>query len=562
MVRGAADDGKRAGRRSGARSAEEARETLFPAPRFLLARAAVGVCVAVVILLQRPAPTGIPHTSAALGLLAWVAAGTALGLARDLLARHPRQALGGLLSLDTAAAAAVIWTTGGHDQPALLLLTLPIFAGALVLQWRAGLILGLEAGLLYEGMALLTGSAPPGFSGLWSGIAYHAAIFVAIGLVAGLLGERIAVQRREADAARAELADVQLSTERIVECLGCGLIALDAAGRVRKVNRAARRMLGLGEATGGEGDPLGERNAPLARLLREAERDGSGERESEVQLHGPRRSFPALVRIAPVAGTTGEPRGFVALFWDLTDRRRHEEAARRRERLAAVGELAAGLAHEIRNSLKPITGCIELIEKRGDLPATLRPMMEIITREADSLEAFLSQFLTLSRDKNLKLESIDLEELIEREASALILADPGRQGRIAVSGGGGVRLTGDREWLRQVFRNLLLNGLEAAPRGTVRVTFEARRRRGEPWMRIGIHDEGPGFGRLDYAEALKPFRSGKANGTGLGLPTALRGVREHGGRIRLGRRQAEGTTLWVELPQEPARQRQCGRPAA
>ncbi|MBM3317299.1 MAG: PAS domain-containing protein [Candidatus Eisenbacteria bacterium] len=572
---GAASDGARAAPRPAGRRGARGRAAdgpgdrgqgaptgaSFPLPRFLQARAAVGACAALVVLLQGGGGQGAPHGGAALALLVWIGAGSLLPLLRAA-ARSPREALGVLLALDTAAAAAVIWSAGGHTQPALLLLTLPIFAGALVLQWRAGLILGMEAALLYEGMALSAGSVPQGFSGLWSGIAYHAGVFVAIGLAAGFLGQRVAAQRRETEVARRELTAVQLGTDRIVECLGCGLIALDAAGEVRTVNRAARRMLGLNGEARELGEWLGPRNAPLARRLREAQRHGSAESEVEVQLRGLRRGFPALVRTAPLVGTAGERHGLVALFWDLTERRAGEEAARQRERLAAVGELAAGLAHEIRNSLKPITGCVELIEKRGGVPEAQRPMMEVITREAASLEAFLSQFLALARDKTLKLEELELEELIGGEARALMLAEGRHAGRVVVADTSGVRLIGDREWLRQVFRNLILNGLEATTQGQVRVECLRFRRRGQAWVRVRVQDEGPGFRRLDFGEALKPFRSGKASGTGLGLPTALRGVREHGGRIVLGRESGPGATLWVELPLAgPGQSRQAGRAA-
>jgi PAS domain S-box-containing protein len=523
--------------------------TGFPVARFFRARVAVGVAVALLVALQRPGGGAYPNLEVALALLLWVAAGSGLVFLRRLLERHPRMALGCLLGGDTFAAAAVIWAIGGLGQPALLLIALPILAGGLLLLWRAGLILGLEAGLLYEVMALYDGHTLAAFDGLWSGIAYHTGIFVALGLGAGFLGMRAAAKLREAALARSELAEVQLSTDRIVESLGCGLIALDAQGRVRTVNRAARRLLDLAGEPGDLRQLFGGRHGALLKLLRrERERAGS-ERERELRLRGrDGRGFPVLVKTAAVVTAAGERHGLVALIWDLSERERQEEAARKRERLAAVGELAAGLAHEIRNSLKPITGCIELIEKQGALPPRMRPMMEVITREADSLEAFLSQFLALAQDKSLKLEPIDLDDLIGREVAALTAADARADARVVIGGGGGICLRGDRERLRLIFRNLILNGLEANPQGLVRVELERFARRSRPWVRVRIHDEGSGFGRLDFGEALKPFRTSKPAGTGLGLPTALRGVREHGGRLSLDPREPVGATLIVELP--------------
>jgi PAS domain S-box-containing protein len=521
----------------------------FPVGRFLRARIAVVSAVALLVALPRPGDGAYRNLEVALALLLWVAVGSALAGLRRLLERYPHTAFGCLLAGDTFAAAAVIWATGGLGQPTLLLITLPILAGGLLLLWRAGLILGLEAALLYEVMALYDGHTLAAFDGLWRGIAYHTGIFVAIGLGAGFLGMRAAEKLREGALARRELAEVQLSTDRIVECLGCGLIALDAQGRVRTVNRAARRLLDLAGEPCDLRQLFGGRHGALLKLLRRERERAGEERERELRLRGrDGRGFPVLVKTAAVMSATGEPHGLVALFWDLSDRERQEEAARKRERLAAVGELAAGLAHEIRNSLKPITGCIELIEKQGALPERLRPMMEVVTREADSLEAFLSQFLALAQDKSLKLESIDLDELISQEAAALAAADARADARVVHAGEGGIRLRGDRERLRLVFRNLILNGLEANPQGLVRVELERFTRRTRPWVRVRIHDEGPGFGRLDFGEALKPFRTSKPAGTGLGLPTAQRGVREHGGRLSLDPREPVGATLIVELP--------------
>ena len=518
--------------------------------RFFLARAVVGALIVLQLLVQGRSPGALSNAWIVPGLLAWIGIGSTAATVRPLLRRWPRATLGILLALDTVAAAAVIGASGGVGQPTLLWITLPILAGGLLLQWRAGLLLGLEAALLFEVLVLYQGGTLIGFGGLWPGIAYHTTVFVAIGLGAGVLGVRAAAQQREATAARRELERVQLSTDRIVESLGCGLIALDDAGQVRTVNRAARRMLRVAPVGGAHlGRLLGRRNGALVRILRTELRRRDEPREHEARLTGAEGGrFPALVRTAPLLDADGRCRGLVALIWDLTERKLQEEARRRRERLAAIGELAAGLAHEIRNSLKPITGCIELIEKRGRLDESARPMLDVITRESDALEAFLSQFLTLARDKTLKLEPVDLEDLIGNEVSALLAVDERRRERLRIKRGVPVSLRGDRKWLRQILRNLILNGLEASPHGRVTVEHERFQRRGAPWVRLRVSDEGPGFGRLDFSEALKPFRTGKAAGTGLGLSTAMRGIQEHGGRLALDPRGGEGTTVIVELP--------------
>jgi signal transduction histidine kinase len=252
----------------------------------------------------------------------------------------------------------------------------------------------------------------------------------------------------------------------------------------------------------------------------------------------------------------------VLLFWDLTERKRLERAARRSQQRSAIAQLSGGLAHEIRNSLRPITGCVELLQSQQLLPAAAAPMVDVIMREACSLEAFLSQFLALARDKSLKFEAIDLDELIGQEAHALALASTPADARVVLEGDRELRVRGDRDWLRQVFRNLILNGLEAKPGGAVRVRLGRIRRHDRPWVRVTVEDEGPGIAPEDRRRAFRAFWSGKPAGTGLGLPIALRGVREHGGCIRLDARRSVGTAVRVELPLNGPSDRAAGSLAA
>ncbi len=520
---------------------------IFATPAFLLARVAIGGLVAALVGLQASAEYAAPSLEVALTLLGWLAASSALAALWRAARGWPRAVLALLLAGDTLAIALAIRTPGGIVGPALLLLAVPILAGGLLLQWRVGLLLGLFAAGAYHFLGL-DGQGGT-WSGVWPGGAHAAAALSAIGLASGVLGTRLASSLREVAETRSELAAVRLSTERIVESLGCALIAVDAHGRLSRLNREARTLLGLDDTQLDLTQSLSGPNAPLALMLSAELRGPSREREGEVRLQAPSgRPFPAWVKVAPIVAADGECHGLVALVWDLTDRKRLERAARRSARLAAIGELAAGLAHEIRNSVKPITGCVELLSQRELLPAKARPMVEVMTREAESLEAFLSQFLTLCRDKTLKLEPLDLEELIGQEVRALEMAGSGAPGRVQVSAGEGGRLIGDREWLRQVFRNLVLNGLEANPQGKVRVEFTKLSRRGRPWVLVRISDEGPGFSPDDARRAFKPFWTRKMTGTGLGLPIALRGVREHGGRMRLGPGEGVGAAVTVELP--------------
>ncbi len=451
---------------------------------------------------------------------------------------------------DCFAAAAVVRATGSLHSPALLILALPILAGGLLFFWRVGFLLGLLTAALYGVLALE--QAPEGTfpRELLVLVVFHGLFFSSMGVAAGWLAKRMASSLREAAQSRSELEAVRLSTDRIVESLSCGLVVTDASGEVRTLNPETRRLLGLAEDALHLPGPVAERNAPFLKMLADGLHGEFGNQDVELTLWNAQGGhFPASVKIAPVIDASGRTRGLVGLFWDICERKRLEEFERQRERMATIGELSAGLAHEIRNSLKPISGSIELLQARVDLPPEIEPLMELITRESDSLEAFLSQFLALARDKTLKLERLDLEDLIREEVRALKVGRSWDERTVQVSGEPGLSLTGDREWLRQAFRNVILNALEAVPEGKVDVFLERFEEHGNAWVRIRVVDEGPGLQELDERDAFGPFRTTKPSGSGLGLPIALRGVQEHGGRIAFAPQWARGGCVLIELPQ-------------
>jgi PAS domain S-box-containing protein len=513
--------------------------------RFLLARLLVGVLAAGLIGLQG-AWLGRPATMyAALLLAAWLSATTAALAAGG----RRRGAAGGAPAMvvlfgDCLATGVVVRAAGSLSSPTLLLMALPVLGGGMLYQWRPGLLLGLFASLLYALIGLVDARLGMLPGALWSLIALHTLLFASMGAAAGLLGRQMAASLREAAETRTEMAAVRLSTDRVLEALSCGVIAVDPAGMARAVNPEAGRLLGLSV----EGAPLPREVAEANQELMAMLAAGSVERrpaEAELWLAGASgERFPAWVKLSPVIDAEGRMHGLVALISDLTAYKRLEELARQRERLAMVGELSAGLAHEIRNSLKPITGSIELLQGR--------------------LEAFLSQFLTLARDKTLKLEDIDLEDLIEREARALQVGRgcEGRPLRIVAEGDGGHHVRGDRQWLRQVFRNVILNAFEADPLGRVEARLERFERDGRRWTRTRIVDGGAGLSGLDQREAFRPFRTTKPGGSGLGLPIAQRGVEEHSGRIAFDPGWPRGGCVVIELPDEdPLRGADAGRAA-
>jgi two-component system, NtrC family, sensor histidine kinase PilS len=548
--------------------------SVAPAPgRFIFIRGLVGLLAAAVIALQgfwnqNPQPV----TTTALALVGWLAVSSLLCLVWHRLHSHSSGLIRVALFGDCIAMAAVVWATGSLHSPTLLLLALPVLAGGLLFCWGTGVMLGLFTAMLYGLLAMnqMQRGMLPGQ--LWSLVIFHTLTFTAMGAAAGLLSARIAASARDAaasalDAAasRSELRVVRMSTDRIIASLGVGVLVVDGAGLLVSTNRESERLLQIDGTD--LGTPISESRLPSALVdiinsslsasllastnstIQDTASGATKIREQELNLPGSDGiEVPVLIKPALMGDETLGPEGVAILLWDLTERERQEAQIRRREQLAMIGELSAGLAHEIRNSLKPITGSIELLKHGAQKGVNTDEMMELITTESRSLEAFLSQFLTLARDKTLKFEAINLEDLIRREVRAIAVSRANGDGSIPFRSTCDTCIQGDREWLRQVFRNGLLNAFEADPEGAVQANCETFERDGRPWILVRIMDCGPGVQAEDAEDVFGPFQTTKLSGTGLGLPIARRGVEEHGGRIYFDTSWSRGACMVVELP--------------
>jgi signal transduction histidine kinase len=511
----------------------------FPLRSFFLGRWALALALALVLAWRLAWPGGALLVLAVVGATGWV------GLATLRRGQAERLPVGGILLADFLLETYLILATGAHGSP-----LLPLYGFTVLC---AGLLLGLGGGLLFGGLAGACSSAlaflvPPDRSQTEPALPLlvQASFFVVLGVAAGSLARW---NRRRAALLRAmrdRLDEATLEAETILSHLPWGVVSLDGRGRLRACNPAARRIL-----PGGPGPVGGHlRDPQLGSLVAEALRAGRAvRRELEIPLPGGGGTRPVEALVVPVPGPQDRPRGLVLLLEDLRERRRLEAQARRQDRLAALGRFSAGLAHEIRNSLKPITGSAELL---GEVPPgpQAEALREIILREAQKLEGFLESYLEAARDKELQKQRLRIDAWIREELQALE-THPKVAGRCRFD----LRIRDLRDpWveadparLARALRNVLLNAAEASQDGTVRVTVEERP---EGWLRIGVRDWGCGMDPETLENLFTPLFSTKPDGTGLGLYVARRALERHGGRLTLVSRRGKGTLVTLDLPRQ------------
>ena len=374
-------------------------------------------------------------------------------------------------------------------------------------------------------------------------------------LVVGLLAARLAERQTRSDVQLKEaahaLANLRRLHERIVESIRSGVITTDLERRVYTLNAAAEEMTGYSPADlRGEDVSIlfGDIKDQIEQSLRAvAEGQASPRFEAEcLTAEGFRMRLG--YSISPLAGEVGETTGLVITFQDLTDVRAMEETSRRQDRLAAVGRVAAGIAHEIRNPLAAMRGSIQVL--RDDLandPARAE-LMEIVLRESDRLNGIITDFLTYARPRPVALSEVDLREPL-RETFALLRHSPEMRSEHVLEEAlpdEPVVSMADAASIKQVFWNLARNALKAMPEGgTLRAELE---RLAEDRVRITFTDTGRGMSPAQVERLFEPFSSSTTGGTGLGLSIVYQIIRDHGGTINVRSREGHGTMITVELP--------------
>lgn len=450
------------------------------------------------------------------------------------------------IATDLVFATLTIYVTGGIDTSFNFLYPLIIIIASVLLSqawayYTAGISFVLLGGVLeasFFGFIRSYSTSHVDLKSLQGVIFINGFAYLTIAYLSGRLSNRL----RQVDVELADktfaLEDLQALHENIVNSISGGLITTDLLGQVKVVNLAGQRLIDR-TAAQFTGQPV--QDLFLDPLPSPAE--APSQREVRARLrNGEEKLF--RVTVTPLLVPDRGAIGYVYVFDDLTEIRRLEREVRMRDRLAAVGRLSAGIAHEIRNPLSSIAGSVKVLSTLATLTEDQQSLVEIVTRESERLNAIITDFLAYSREKKLQMTPVDLRVLLEDTLTLLgnrpeqIIIERRFSASEAYSVGEGDRL-------KQVFWNLCENAIRAmksnyrgeGPIGRLTVALFGQ---GDEWV-VSVRDSGAGMTPQQVEKIFEPFQSAFEGGTGLGLAIVYQIVQAHDARISVNSTVGKGT---------------------
>jgi len=456
----------------------------------------------------------------------------------------------------------LVYFTGGLDSPFSFLYLVSIITASMLLYRRGGLLGASGAVILYGGLGDLMYygvlplpeqswfvPTPWTSSRLYLNMATNFAGFYAAAFLTSYLSEKLQKTSEELNANRQNLAELRALNQNVVESIPSGLITLSPEGVATFINPAGCLIL--------RREPQSVIGSPVAQLGFYSDAEWGAARgtltigtvirneKHNVQVGDELRTIGFAV--TPLNSMEGSASGYTLIFQDLTEMKTLEAELQLKDRMAAVGELSAGIAHEIRNPLAAIAGSVQVLKKSTALNPQEQRLMSIILKESERLNKSIADFLRFVKPQEKRPAEFDiatsLAETLDLLGNSPELGDGHTIDRDIVPPS--YTIVGDADQIRQVFWNIARNAVQAMPDGgTLRVSTGIAADR----YNIVFNDNGRGMTDADQRRLFQPFRTNFPSGTGLGMAISYRIVQEHGGRIEVSSHEGAGTTITISLP--------------
>ena len=463
------------------------------------------------------------------------------------------------LAGDIVMATLLLHVTGGPQSAYSFFFPLSIISAAVILYRKGAIYACVATGVAFSLTVVLgwKGIIPPidgqpilptEISTVEFGrsLSLNLAAIVGMGALAINLGTQLDQTSVAVEAQKSVAADIMTLHRDIVHSLASGVITTDRKGRVSSYNEAAKDILGI--------PPDVEFRPPLHKISKELETSienlklGETLRRGELTIPYKGENKVLGISITPLVDHKLEILGRIINFQDLSDMKRMEDHMQRSERLAVIGGLAAGVAHEIRNPLASISGSIELLGSLPDVDDENKALMNIVTREIDRLNVLITELLDYTNPKALQKSEIKVGLLIQDILSVIAQDENLNEIHIHFQFENETPENYDKEKLQQALWNLIKNAAEAASEGGKTVSIKGSQT--EEWTHIEIADTGPGIPEDKISRIFDPFFTTKAKGTGLGLATAHGIILEHGGTLVAKNMLGQGAAFFIQLPKK------------
>jgi two-component system sensor histidine kinase PilS (NtrC family) len=507
------------------------------------------------VLLQVRAPGSLPSDPFFLLIALTFALTVLYAVSRSYAERHA-WLIALQLGLDAAAVSAFVFFTGGIASYFSPLYALPIIGASMLLSRRGGVWVALLSAALYGGVIAAQYLSAAGYlHPLWLGpaavalpprriaeytIVTNAFAFVAVAFLSGSLAEGLRTADRRLEQASIAIADLKALNQHILDSLTSGLATTDRTGRLWTFNRAAEAITGHAASAviGRPADEVLQLPGEYAALF-ERDLDGWITRRADYTFRTGQGASKDIGLSTTHLITSNGRSGYLLTFQDVTELRRLEREARRQQRLAAVGEMAAGVAHEIRNPLASLRGSIQVLRQELKLDEEQGRLMDIVLRESERLNDTIRSLLTYARPSKQTTRRFEVGGVL-RDVAALLRNSTEVHERHTIdvnTGPAEVWHEADEDQLRQIVWNLATNGLRAMPDGG-RLVLAAgidasHQSAGGGALVLRVEDEGVGIAPEDLDGIFQPFRGGFARGSGLGLAIVQRLVSDNGGDVQL-----------------------------
>ena len=472
----------------------------------------------------------------------------------------------------------LIYFTGGQGSFFPVTYIFSVIASSTIFYKRGALFSASLSSLLYGLLLLLQlhhWINPLGASSIYDAsqifyslISYMAAFYI-VAFLSGAISEELKRKKRELIQKQVDYNQLEAFNQNIIQSLDSGLLTIDLNGNINFMNRTAEKILNRNEESLKDTsiyDLFPKISEVVEQVKRKVSQSSSDYQRYETLLtNHDRRKIYLGFSISPLTDPEGSLIGHTLIFQDITKFKEMEEQMKRVDKMAAVGALAAGMAHEIRNPLASLSGSIQMLKSELTLDDSQQHLMEITLRESERLNALITDFLLFAQPPQSHKILYPIGRVLEETLDLLIRSPSFHEGIqvLRPSRQEEIRVWVDPDQMKQVFWNLFINAAQSMSNGgKIQVQLGkgnalgatnssvSSQVREKEWVRISIADSGNGIALEEKGKIFEPFFTTKENGTGLGLSIVHKIIENHNGLIKVDSELGRGSVFTVFLPAE------------